>query len=512
MDGMPEWTEPADKRGLDPLGMQNSGILLYQDLLPGISNVTLRMRYYGFYCWLSDAYGQHEGSTDPLIWQRWVRRGEALFALVAARAGGSNGVGGIEWATNRLALEEAVIDFADEAAAPSEKRGKPYLRQAMGVFGGAYLTQMVEMGLFEDGSTGGHSIPRRSPESGLGAASAYRAAIGEAVEEMMIEKIRAAIVTPTELDAMAGAAPSAIAPGSPECALYEDVLFARAAKSDSSDVRRRRTLQLVLQTAQSIGRRPDPDQVRWYLFAGAGGGLDGQLEEQRRTWEAYQAQDLFQLGAAGLLAWALGLMHETVDGISLDELKTEAAARLTEADPVNAACSWVNYRAAIGANGPKFENWAKAVSDRRHASAERAWTAVSLLAALHQRIDDDMDLGSTIDARFRARGETHARSIYTELEWLRRHEAKPVAGMIADYLAEQIVRRHNWVALQKLRRQKDYTYLFENRDGRLARRADYIPVATTPRLAPAIQFLWDIAVIDENGPTDRGLALLAEAA
>jgi hypothetical protein len=87
MTALPQWTEPAEKRGLDPLGIQNSGVVLYQALLPGISNVTLRIRYYGFYCWLSDAYAHHEGSTNLEDWRRWVRRGEALYALVSSAAG-----------------------------------------------------------------------------------------------------------------------------------------------------------------------------------------------------------------------------------------------------------------------------------------------------------------------------------------------------------------------------------------------------------------------------------------
>ena len=45
----PEWTEYRKKNGLDPVGMQNSSINLYQTLLPGISNVMLRMRYHGLY-------------------------------------------------------------------------------------------------------------------------------------------------------------------------------------------------------------------------------------------------------------------------------------------------------------------------------------------------------------------------------------------------------------------------------------------------------------------------------
>lgn len=46
-DAEPEWTETAEKRGLDPLGLQGSGITLYQDLLPGNQQVALHIRYYG---------------------------------------------------------------------------------------------------------------------------------------------------------------------------------------------------------------------------------------------------------------------------------------------------------------------------------------------------------------------------------------------------------------------------------------------------------------------------------
>ncbi|MCP1835705.1 hypothetical protein J2R76_004045 [Bradyrhizobium sp. USDA 4532] len=48
----PAWTDHRRKNGLDPLGMQNSSLALYQTLLPGVGNVTLRMRYYGLYAWL----------------------------------------------------------------------------------------------------------------------------------------------------------------------------------------------------------------------------------------------------------------------------------------------------------------------------------------------------------------------------------------------------------------------------------------------------------------------------
>src|SRR5450631_1575984 len=55
---VPEWTRVLQKSGLDPLGLQAPSIRLYQALVPGISNVTPRTRYYGFYPWLSEEYAR----------------------------------------------------------------------------------------------------------------------------------------------------------------------------------------------------------------------------------------------------------------------------------------------------------------------------------------------------------------------------------------------------------------------------------------------------------------------
>jgi hypothetical protein len=77
---------PQDN-GLDPLGMLTGSVDIYQHLLPGISNVTLRIRYCGLYAWLARIYAKEVGDTNPKTWQRFVRRAEALYALVAQHNG-----------------------------------------------------------------------------------------------------------------------------------------------------------------------------------------------------------------------------------------------------------------------------------------------------------------------------------------------------------------------------------------------------------------------------------------
>ena len=154
----PEWTEYRKKNGLDPLGMQTSSVSLYQALMPGISNVTLRMRYYGLYAWLAHTYANEVGDTNPLQWQRFVRRAEALYALVAQHNGRETGVAGVTWAGNALA--SAGNDRIEFALAAEPGSPTHYLQQPWGAYGAAYATQLYTIGIFADSAE--HGLPEPS--------------------------------------------------------------------------------------------------------------------------------------------------------------------------------------------------------------------------------------------------------------------------------------------------------------------------------------------------------------
>lgn len=501
MESLPQWTSKIDKRGLDPLGMQNSGVVLYQALLPGISNITLRMRYYGFFCWLSDAYARRGVTTDFEIWRQWVRRAEALYALVCANATGEGGVGGIDWAFQTLQASDQVIDFS--TAASNDRSVKRYLLQSLGIFGAAYFTQMQEMGLFELGPNG---VQRITPDAGLAAANAFRSAIGPDTEALFIGSIDTARVDRATLAALRPIVPSAIPDPSDERAMYEDTLFAASAQALVADRSRRASLSLILGVAGHNAERPTPESVRWALFDPPSDKLPAGLESQRLLWEAYQCQDLFQVAAAGLLAWAISIMAESHDGRTLAEIQGAVESRLANLDEENAGAIWSEYREAIDVDDFGWRDaWTKLIGKRGYPE-EKAWVAVSLIGALHRRVSVRDDLRSAIRTALPINGQ--ARSILTELRWFDYHQDVPVGDLIGDYVARRIVLRHSWVAMQKLRRQRDYTFLFEARDGRLVYLNGYQPVATTPRLSPAIQFLEDVHLVSSDGLTERGRALL----
>lgn len=500
---LPQWTERADKRGLDPLGMQNSGVLLYQSLLPGISNVTLRMRYYGYYCWLSETYARKGASNDFEAWRSWVRRAEALYALVSAQAG-ETGVGGIDWANRRLAAAGRTVDFG--AATSTDPAQERYLRQSLGVFGGAYYSQMVEMGLFTENR---HGIQVATRDLGRRAAALFADAMGPDLAKLLRQKIIDARVSLQDLDRLEPIIPSAIGTDSEERLFYETLLFARGGTAHKSARSRAATLALILDAANARGGWPDPEQVRWHMFDPSENALSDDLETQRLNWEAYQCQDLMQVACAALLAWSLAIINSAPQGLSLPDIRVEIVTHLAGQEDDVFSASWRELRSSLEPVTFAYQRAWTILTSVRGAVADKAAEAIMLMAALHQRLADRSDLALAADQGLPARGSAH--SLQTEIVWLERREGEPVADLIADYMLERIIRRHSWVAMQKLRRQGDYTFLFEQREARLAYLAAYQPVATTPRLQPAIQFLADIHLLDEYGLTASGLAALEAA-
>src|SRR5690606_10034060 len=87
--------------GLDPLGQQNVSIQMYSYLLPGLNNVTSRIRSYSFYCWLLTEYAKIIKSTNPIEQIRFVRRAEYIIALFSSLKQ-IQGVSGVLYANNRI--------------------------------------------------------------------------------------------------------------------------------------------------------------------------------------------------------------------------------------------------------------------------------------------------------------------------------------------------------------------------------------------------------------------------
>lgn len=514
----PVWTEYRKKNGLDPLGMQNSSVSLYQTLLPGISNVTLRMRYYGLYAWLCQTYAKKgdDIDTNPESWKRLIRRAEALYALIAYRHGGAGGVAGIEWAQKALDTNQSgLIDFAPAAEPGSASY---YLKQAWGAYGAAYRSQLFEIGIFDRSID--HELPLPSKQIGERLACVFASSLGE-VATAFYDIAQRGSVTHDELDALCLLAPSEISLSGEERHLYQEILLEPFDSNDDRACSRRDSILLILKITALLGCDPNPEEVRWILFAGRdqkGRTLDlgsTELEAQQQLWWVYQANDLSHVAYETLLKFTLDTLADYPAGIALSRLIPLCVEKILESSPATP----VHWTAFIDSSLPAANAYAAdddasefsislaimkraGRSDASICPPEIAWSAVKLLAILHRRVrDEDRDIASVL-AQFNPEA---FRSILTEIRFLEEYATEPFESLLARLLEERVVQRHLWVALQKLRT-GDYTFLIERDEGKLRLRGKDGPVFTNPRLGPAITFLKDVHLVGGQGLTDYGAA------
>lgn len=514
----PQWTDMEETRGLDPLGMQSLCVSLYQSLLPGISNVTLRIRYYGLYAWLSSRYAQDLRNTSSAEWQRYIRRAEALYALAVRHANqNEGGIAGSRWASRLLREGVEVMEFHP---ATDRLPGVPqYLKQAMGAFGAAYGSQLFAIGVLTN--AGKHKVPVPTEVVGQHLAAAFARAIGDAADRFLHIAARGTVTT-AELDSLAFMSPSKIQDG-PERDAYESILFVRAARGDDDDARRRRTLELVLHLTARMGRLPRSDDLRWSAYSGrtlTGALLDlptQELETQRFSWSVYHGNDLLHIAYETLLKHALQTLARYPAGLTPEALEADVVGGLmdewgsaprtwreledqtdladnpwSEADETS-ECNLTQAALAVSAASTQCE-------------ADTAKDAVTLLAVLSKRFTAVEEKYFSVLGQSAQNEVVH--SLRSELRFLRDHEDEPLAAMLRKLLRNRILERHLWVAFQKLNFQKDYTFLIESQEGRLRTRQLDGPVSTNPRLEPAIGFLQDLSLVDQEGLTSRGQAVL----
>jgi hypothetical protein len=135
--------------GLDPLGLQNPSIQAYSLLLPGLNNVTTRIRSYSFYCWLLSEYSKQNKQLDANAQKKFIRRAEYIIALIASQ-NKIAAISGIAYAENVLNGDAKKIDLQSGTYNEDGTTTKTYWQYSFGVFGQYYLGSLRQIGLLEE--------------------------------------------------------------------------------------------------------------------------------------------------------------------------------------------------------------------------------------------------------------------------------------------------------------------------------------------------------------------------
>src|SRR5690606_26865787 len=136
-------------RGLDPLGLQNTSNTTFTLLMPGLNNVTGRIRYYSFYSWVLDQYSKVNGSTDPAIQKTFIRKAEYIIALSAQfYAGQSGSIPGSNYAKTEVQNQEIQVhDLNAGIYKPDGTTANTYWNYSWGAFGQYYIGSLRDIGI-----------------------------------------------------------------------------------------------------------------------------------------------------------------------------------------------------------------------------------------------------------------------------------------------------------------------------------------------------------------------------
>jgi hypothetical protein len=539
------WVKPPKAiTGLDHLGTQAPCISLYAQLLPGITNVTDRARYFSFYPWVVWSFDRRTKDRSPEAFTRFLRRADCLFTMI-----------GIRHRTKLEApfeqhdvalvgsrkLTPAVIELAqggppvdlDRFATLGDKTSDRYFGSQWGGMGQYYFGALAGFGLV--GMVEGH--PKGPPGfghvHGKDMAERFDAGVDAGAFFSVLDK---GTITLDDLDALVSFCPCQLRESSRELALLRGIFLGHVKhEGDADPASRRHSFALLLDAARLSNPQKLEDALRAgaytrHLPAGRPWELPEHLAMMRDRWGVYQTNELLSLALQALF-WAILQAIDIERGRKIDHARAGGDILLDLAersmDPALMGGTVADAVKAVRQHLPDLGAWdsdqheaPRTIALERLANAKNATPdhladvvreALSVLLALLARgaggsdaygaFDFEPDRFGGADIDLVALGQRTS-------TWF----SLPMREWIRWLGVEWCVQRHLRVALRKLRIERRDTFRLRPLDGDLRLVAIPPAVFTGPRVARAEQILMDLGLLErqDNGlvPTQAGLEVL----
>ncbi|WP_207431352.1 hypothetical protein [Sabulibacter ruber] len=506
--------------GLDPLGLQNPSAYAYSTLLPGLNNVTGRLRSYSFYCWLLSEYARQIQTTDPKEQKRFIRRAEYILALIAAHQE-TNGVAGSNYAARQLKLGETKFDISFATYNPDGTTINTYWQYSLGVLGQYYLGSLRQIGLIEeplDANGNLLGIYRRTSSkellvSGEALAAAFDENVTSENKELFLSCIRKGTIDLKQVEELSSDFNLAhIRFGTEEHSLLLLLLLdidepANAVISQKS--MRKATLLHLLQYANNHESGVEQRRFTFNAYQSKG-EVNNQTDDCLFGWYYYQLNEYWQVACTAILnglldylqkekgaGWILlqDLLLETSNGIIellvVDELIESGDVTIAEALAIELDQEQILYQALMKEDG-----------------LNRMAISFNLIWQLYQQNKQYLD---RLEEYTSSIGIESKHDIVSFCRKFERYVTLPVRQFLEEFLLSNIIYRHQYVAYHKIGGGSQSTQKFIIEDNYIRYIGNFEPGYTGPRLRSLINFLRDLGLLDAEGKlTDAGRLQLAQ--
>jgi hypothetical protein len=520
----PHWLKSVHTHGLDHLGMQIVSITIYGDLLPGLTNVTDRIRYYSFFPWLLYRYAKDIGSTSLLKWQEHLRRAEFLLALVGkahhkAEPEGGEAIVGADQAADALKLirenPSKQWNLSQWTAVAQVGKAGSYFKNKNGGYGQYYRRTLSELGLIAivDEALG----INLHQDAGLALAEIcdaqprrqdfWKAVVDNEVSLALIEDLGKSLC------------PCTLTGFKEECQFLTTLMFGPDGGKSGTGDRRARSLRLLLAMLDQFGCLKDP-VAEFRLLAYYGHSVSGQafvpphgLEEVLQKWLTYQAGEYVHYSLEQTFLAVLSVLktspreeaglHGFLRELALKSLSVSSATLGLGADKRPWADRLLGdlleeARTGQAPLGKWFQDpWAesKLIPNPKEETPSEvlARAFASLLSVLaRNRVPVATFAGfESLDTSFLRRYPVNFASFR---DWMFKSTKSKATDVYVDILSNWVIGQHLRVAMRKLRYQTQATFKIAVEEGHYIWIEDFVPTYTGPRLRQAFRFIRDLGL------------------
>ena len=506
------WLErPKHKVGLDNLGTQQPCVFIYTRLLPGVTNVTDRVAYYGFYPWFILAFERRFPNAADADFKKALRRADCLFTLVAeqhaiACGDHDDAIHGAACA-GRQKLRPAAdalmtggsLDI-EVYANRSDDNTKRYFKNPLGGLGQYYLGPLRDEYFILRGNS------RTGLQYFIEHAGPLAASYGEGVDEDRFFGILAKeAISKTDLENLAVFCPCNIHSGHRERA--RTALLRLLLEGKSSDgIARQMTFRLLMEFLQTAGAASTKDPVKHFLgscYAETIGTerwvVPDDLVPTRSRWALYARNEMMSL------AW------NTFFKLALDELDGNPKPF----ESVHEAAAWLLQQPSFSLSD--LRDFSTMLDDDRRLAPDRAllssdqheisfWqslagsttpsaeVAFGLLVRLVMRWGHEIDSYTPVGLPKGALNPypltLNSLNRLAKSRWQGLSRQRWLESLLVDTLCA-----HQRVAIRKLGEMGEDTLMFRITDAGLSvhRRLERV-VETAPRLRQAFHMLLDLGL------------------
>lgn len=540
------WLKPPyASSGIDHLGTQAPCVMIYGQLLPGITNVTDRARYYSFYPWLVWSYDQSYTKDDYSHFVESFRRADCLFTLIAERhsqtTDHSNERHGVAM-VGRTKLVPALASLkAGETLrlsqyATTEDSPHRYFMNRLGGLSQYYAGTLADLMIMESST---QSWIRYSKEYGKLLAQNFDAGIPGERFWQMVEGDEVTLATLDELSGFCGCN----IPSSPaECQQLIDIFFDSSNAYGEEGEQRRRSLALIQQLAEALPADWDLSETafRASVYTGAlPGGTPWVIPEALRStcahWVVYVRNDLLSVAFQSVLAICLQELQPQFSGqrqmFSSVEAFADWFARSEKVVGVLSVLGYSSFEQLVTHSreqGPDLSDWGNMEHEfqlgRQLIAGWEPGAGIKLLLAQSLKLLALLvardDLNQLPYAGLAITSES-LRDYPINLMSFRNRCADWQLMSLQQVISELVLwclDTHLRVALRKLRQSSRSTFQLRPSERGLEVVCDQVPPPsqTTPRFWPAVQILRDLGVFTRDDEqktrlTDLGRGLMEVA-